>query len=61
MRWNEVCDLLDQLLELVLGDHAVAVHVKELESLRRQNFIFPDSSFQLNPNQYVSETNSIWR
>ena len=29
-----------QLLELVLGDHAIAVHVKELESLRRQNVIF---------------------
>ena len=62
--WNEVhmFHLLDQLLELVLGDHTVAIHVKELESLRRQNLIFfPDCSFQLNPNQYVSETNSIWR
>ena len=28
--------LLDQLPELVLGDHAITVHVEELESLERQ-------------------------
>ena len=40
--WNEVhmFHLLDQLLELVLGDHTVTIHVKELASLRRQNLIF---------------------
>ena len=27
--------LLDQLPELVLGDHAITVHVEELESLEK--------------------------